>query len=485
MKEKVIKNIEKIIYYAIPIGMLVIYLQTIFNNSIWLDEAFSMSMIQQNFWEMICNTAIDVHPPLYYIILKIMVWIFNIFLGNSIWSAKIVSIIPIIILMIVSNTTIKKMYGKKTALLFQILILSVPQIMNYAIEIRMYTWGLLFVTMFYLYCIKWKRENKKIDIILMTVFAIVAAYTHYFALIPVAGIYIYILIETLIKRDKKQIKEILLSILACCIAYLPWIIIWFKQVLTVKDNYWIGEITWEVFKLYFKFPFLIEESKILTYILAVILLLSVCILFIKRKDKESKYYLLGLLVPVGTIMVGVIASEILRPVFINRYIVCSLGVLWLAVAILLTKYCKKKYIFSILTIIILIVGSTNAYYLIKKEKQYDQEIDKTLSYIDTISDNTFIFDGNQIQRVIAYYYPNTQTYLYNKEITNLTKQVYRQTHMEIIENLEEIKNIQQEVYVFVLEKQTLDKLTSLGYHDEACGTYKIENYTFTIYKILK
>ena len=162
MKEKVIKNIEKIIYYAIPIGMLVIYLQTIFNNSIWLDEAFSMSMIQQNFWEMICNTAIDVHPPLYYIILKIMVWIFNIFLGNSIWSAKIVSIIPIIILMIVSNTTIKKMYGKKTALLFQILILSVPQIMNYAIEIRMYTWGLLFVTMFYLYCIKWKRENKKI-----------------------------------------------------------------------------------------------------------------------------------------------------------------------------------------------------------------------------------------------------------------------------------------------------------------------------------
>lgn len=73
-----------------------------------------------------------------------------------------------------------------------------------------------------------------------------------------------------------------------------------------------------------------------------ILLLSVCILFIKRKDKESKYYLLGLLVPVGTIMVGVIASEILRPVFINRYIVCSLGVLWLAVAILLTKYCKRN-----------------------------------------------------------------------------------------------------------------------------------------------
>ena len=36
-----------------------------------------------------------------------------------------------------------------------------PQIMNYAIEIRMYTWGLFFVTMFYLYGIKWKKSNKE------------------------------------------------------------------------------------------------------------------------------------------------------------------------------------------------------------------------------------------------------------------------------------------------------------------------------------
>ena len=72
MQNKIIKNVERIAYYAIPIILFIIYFQTIFNNSIWLDEAFSMSMIQQNFGEMIYNTAIDVHPPLYYIILKIM-----------------------------------------------------------------------------------------------------------------------------------------------------------------------------------------------------------------------------------------------------------------------------------------------------------------------------------------------------------------------------------------------------------------------------
>ena len=119
MKQKqIIKYIEKMIYYIIPICLYFLYIQTIFTNSIWLDEAFSMSMIQQNFGEMIYNTAIDVHPPLYYIILKILVGIFEICLGNTIWTAKIVSIIPIGILLIIGYTILEKMYGKKTVFLF-------------------------------------------------------------------------------------------------------------------------------------------------------------------------------------------------------------------------------------------------------------------------------------------------------------------------------------------------------------------------------
>ena len=65
-----------------------------------------------------------------------------------------------------------------------------PQIMNYAIEIRMYTWGLFCVTMFYLYGIKWKKSNKKIDLVVMTVFALLSGYIHYFALVSVICIYI-------------------------------------------------------------------------------------------------------------------------------------------------------------------------------------------------------------------------------------------------------------------------------------------------------
>ncbi|MCI8760725.1 MAG: glycosyltransferase family 39 protein [Clostridia bacterium] len=497
MKEKVAKNIVNLLYYAIPMTLFLWYLQTIFNNSIWLDEAFSMSMIKQNFSEMIHHTSIDVHPPLYYILLKTIGNILEGILGNSIWAAKLVSCIPILLLIIVSNTTIKKMYGKKTAFLFEILILSVPQIMNYAIEIRMYSWGLFFVMMFYLYMMKWRKENRKEDLMVMTVFAILSAYTHYFALVPVACIYLYNFIEMIVSKDrnKLEIKNMFISILISCILYIPWLIVWIKQVLVVKENYWIGEITLPIFKSYFQFPYLVEENPLFTYLLGGILVLSIILLWIKRKEKDIWYGLGGFLAPIGTILIGVIASKLLRPIFIGRYIVCSLGCLWLWVAILLTKYSSEKEEkqilqyknigYGVLIIVLFIIAIANGKNLIHREKEYQQEINRTLSYIDTISDNILIFDGNQIQRVVAYYYPKTQTYVYQKDITELTKQVYRQTNMERIEQLEDIRKLDKNVYLFAIDKLILEELSKQGYQYKECGTYNIEHYKFSIYEILK
>lgn len=482
--KKIKKYIMNILYYAIPILLCSMYVKIIFNNSIWLDEAFSMSMIQQNVWEMICNTAIDVHPPLYYLILKILDVFFMFFLENMIYSAKLVSIIPIIILIIISYTLIKNMFGKKVAFLFQLLILSVPQIMYYAIEIRMYTWGLLFVVLCYLYYIKWRRKSEQKDCILMTIFAILAAYTHYFALVPVIFIYVYALIDVFFNKKKEKIKEILISILICCIAYFPWIIVWMKQVITVTESYWISDITWKSFITYFQFPFL-SGNVVCNFIFVAIFVLAIICICIYRKEKEISCYILGIIMPIVTIMFGVIVSLILRPIFISRYVVCSLGVFWLSISILLGKYCQKKWIYAILVIIICIMGLGNIYKQTNREIQYKEKVENTLAYVDTITNSTFIFDDDQLQRVVAYYYPETQTYLYNDEITDLTKQVYRQTKMDIIENLENLKQIDKEVYIFVTENQILDELVNLGYTYESCGIYSIEQYTFTIYNIQK
>ena len=221
---KAVKIIKKIIYYLTPlIIFLTMYLQ-IFNDSIWLDEAFSLSMIQQNFCEMIKNTAIDVHPPLYYLILKGFSSIIKIFSNNIIHISKLVSLIPIIFLLIINYTSIEKMFNKKTSFLFSVFILGMPQIMKYSIEIRMYSWGMLFVTLVYIYIIQWLKTDNKKYLFLATISSILSVYTHYFAAVSVGCIHLFFLIY-IIKKDVNKFKKYIISILEIFIAYIPWIVI--------------------------------------------------------------------------------------------------------------------------------------------------------------------------------------------------------------------------------------------------------------------
>lgn len=486
-KNKIVNIIKIIIYYAIPIGLFLWCSQVIFNNSIWLDEAFSLSMIEQSFVDMIKNTAIDVHPPLYYVILKSFTAIFKFFFGgNIIWTTKFVSLIPIIILLVVNYTEIEKLFGKKTSFLFAIFILGMPQIMKYAIEIRMYSWGMLFVTMVYLYCIKWLQTDKIKEITIMTIFTVLSAYTHYFAAVSVGCIYLCILIYLILQKDISKIKKIILSGIVVVLAYLPWIIILLKQVLVVKSNYWIDNITLKTIKEFFMFPYKVVGNRLLTFAIGVLLIINIILLVIKRKEKYSKYAICGVLVPIGTIIIGIIASKLIRPVFISRYMVCGLGCFWLAIAIILGKNLNKKYIFSTLAILLTITSIYNTQKLLKQEKNYSKEIINSVNYINEINTEpiTIVFDSNQLQRMVAYYYPNVETYVYKEEITNLTKQVYKQTNMQILEELNDLREIKDKpIYLCVMKEEILNDIKNQGFEYNKCGNFQIETYKFSVYEI--
>ncbi len=53
---------------------------------------------------------------------------------------------------------------------------------------------------------------------------------------------------------------------------------------------------------------------------------------------------------------------------------------------------KRSYLGeSLLITVLLIITIGNEISLVKKEREYEQEIDKTLSYINTISENVLLF----------------------------------------------------------------------------------------------
>ena len=120
------------------------YISLIFNRNIWTDEAYTIELVRENsFPGIIRNTAVDVHPPLYYLIVKCFV----ILLGDAFWVYKAVSIVPMVLTMVLVC-----LYGmlwrseEGTTVLAIVMLNAVPCVLEYAVQIRMYSWALFFVT---------------------------------------------------------------------------------------------------------------------------------------------------------------------------------------------------------------------------------------------------------------------------------------------------------------------------------------------------
>lgn len=58
------------IYGMIMFGCIIGYLLLIGGKDIWYDEAYTFGLIRHSYREICFITAADVHPPLYYILLK-------------------------------------------------------------------------------------------------------------------------------------------------------------------------------------------------------------------------------------------------------------------------------------------------------------------------------------------------------------------------------------------------------------------------------
>lgn len=81
-----------------------------FHSEVWFDEAYTMALIKHNYSEIIRIDMNDVHPVLYYLLLKLFTGIF----GESIIACRIFSVLAGIIMAILGFTHIRKDFGAKT-----------------------------------------------------------------------------------------------------------------------------------------------------------------------------------------------------------------------------------------------------------------------------------------------------------------------------------------------------------------------------------
>lgn len=315
-----------------------------FNESFVFDEAYTMAMIQHSFSDIWNITATDVHPPLYYFILKIFTEIF----GDNLLTLRIFSVLGMLAIFLTAMFPIRKHFGAGVSLLFIIIVSLLPVSQYLASEIRMYSWSMFFTLANALAAYQVYKNNNVLNNILLLLSALCASYTHYYSLMGSATIFGVLLLFMI--ATKKKIRNPLIVIFLFLIAYSFWLPELFYQIGAVNHNYWITTLTPKDLLLftYYLFspkdpthPYMIFNLPAMSVALSIMLLLiaAIAILTIREYKNLNKAKIITALVFIGLFLIPVISAVIIsyamKPIMIPRYMTCLLGCLVLGVSILL------------------------------------------------------------------------------------------------------------------------------------------------------
>lgn len=208
-------------------------------RSIWFDEAFSWRLISFSFPEMISRTGADVHPPLYYLLLKSWATFF----GSHITSLRVFSVI-------LSAATLIAVYGfignafRSRLLAFlsaSLLAVSGWQIF-FSQEARMYTLGSFLAVLSV--CLLWRSlQSSQYSWWLAWSLAVTAfMYTHYYAVFSVAAQVIVVVWVVYRRRQWSLLKNLGLSLGLAFILYLPWLPVLYQQSGRVQGSFWVPQL---------------------------------------------------------------------------------------------------------------------------------------------------------------------------------------------------------------------------------------------------
>lgn len=248
---------------------------------------------------------------------------------------------------------------------------------------------MFFLTIQLFYAYKLFKYDNNLYWIIFTIAAICSSYTHYFS--AISSIIIYLLL-LFILYNKGQIKKWLISTAICILTYLPWLNILLSQISSVKNEYWIKPITIGKIFDYFQFifsPMNNEIGTIFGIILFVTIIILIYIVFSRGLlsiDEKYNLFILFSLVFI-TIFTGIVLSFLIRPIFVERYIVPCLGSICLGFAILIDKLKNDKNIFLPLIVFILIFSLMGAVGFVNETNVTFEDSTYTTDLLNDINQN--------------------------------------------------------------------------------------------------
>lgn len=362
----------------------------IFDNDFWADECYTLKLARMSVGEMCKNTALDVHPPLFYIFQIIGYRLF----GNHGWVYHGVSLVPYALILIFSLTIIWKRFGKIPSVLMITFASILNNAVTYNVQARMYSWAALFVLLSF-YGFDLILEHKKHGYAVFILSSLAAAYTHYYALMTVAFFYLALIIYGI--AQKVSLKKVIITCLVTILGYLPWLLPLLTTFKRTSKSFWMTAIPTVKESIAFFFDSKVFAYSCIMFILTVLFVIASVADDVHDRKKEvlNHWLMWGIMAAAGIICIGEGISLLIRPAFMTRYLYPVCSVIWLVFSVGLSEMKFKKPLFILIMAVTLIICLPEYKQTYQEDQSLNIRNDQTVTYTDhAISKNDQILtDG--------------------------------------------------------------------------------------------
>jgi len=403
---------------VIVIGIIFVSLGA-FHSNLWFDESYSVGLARHTFGEIWSIGGHDVHPILYYWMLRIV----YLMTGGTIMAYRIFSVIPIAIMIILGYTHIRKDFGEKTGFIFSFLSAFLPEMAQYAIEIRMYSWAILAVTILALYAYRLTKEDNTKNWIIFGLSSLASIYLHYYGLMAAGLINVFLLIYLIVKKRKKGIIFIISFGILQSLAYLPWLVNFATQLSNVSSGYWIGFS-------FPKTPMELLSSQLAGYvktsdytglIVPTVLALELYAYMIYKTYKYVKAkedlnsFKWSVIVYFAVIFAAIVITALMKTsILYYRYLFVITGLYIFAVSFILGKEENRIEIVAILSVIAILGVYNN---IVMMKDNYDYSNQEPIKYLNenVKEGDTIVYADFGGGSVVAVQFADNQVYFYNAD----------------------------------------------------------------------
>lgn len=459
-----------VLILALGAGLRIFHLG---HESLWLDEAITISEARTNLANIFHSFWIHYNPPLFWLILHYWMQIF----GTSEFATRLLSVIFGLGDLLMVYKVGKLIFDRKIGLLATLLMTLSVLHLTYSQEARMYSllMFLSLVSMYY-FC-KFFNQKRGKYLYYYFIFSLLTLYCHTlgFLIIIVQNIYYFSLYQKLKKTLKLKYWILIQALLVVLI--LPWFIILYREL-------WRENDAWKVPFNLINLAYVVKDfagSRLLLIIFTLLIIFAVFKSFQRLLTIEKNIYLLLL-----WLVVGIITPFILSYFFVTMYVSAKFSIVALPAFYLLVakglSNIKSKYFLSLILAAIIIFSSINIYsYFTKTQKDQWRE---AVAYIESKAETedllVFVYDYHQI----PYDYYSKR---HDLEKKSLIESNYRVLKLEDFNHLNsEIKDQQK---IWIILNQPIKNYNYQAIFENALKNYRLNNvahfYKIEVYQFEK